>query len=48
MQPTIAFLCLGLSIALIQPNLQAETTPRVDITITGEGDGGKHFVVRAD
>ena len=36
MKPIVAFLCLGLSLALIQPNLQAETTPPADITITGE------------
>src|SRR5207249_1741998 len=37
MKPTVAFLCLGLSLGLIQPNLKTETTPPADITITGEG-----------
>ena len=51
MHPTIAFLCLGLSLALIQPNLQAETTPPADITITGEGgddDFGWHVAPAGD
>ena len=51
MNPTIAFLCLGLSLALIQPNLQAETTPPADITITGEGgddDFGWHVAPAGD
>jgi len=36
-QLAVAFLCLGSSLALIQPNLKTETTPPADITITGEG-----------
>jgi hypothetical protein len=46
MKPTVAFLCLGLSLALIQPNLKAETTPPADITITGES-GDDDFGWRA-
>ena len=46
MKPIIAFLCLGLSLALIQPNLRAETTPPADITITGES-GDDDFGWRA-
>src|SRR5438128_5805576 len=35
-QSSLALLCLGLSVALPGPNLQAQTTPPADITITGE------------
>jgi hypothetical protein len=34
---TLAFVCLGLSVALPGLNLQAQTTPPADVTITGEG-----------
>jgi len=50
-QSTITFLCLALSLTLIQPNLQAETTPPADITITGEGgddDFGWHVAPAGD
>src|SRR4029453_6147304 len=36
MKPTLALLCLGLSVALSDHNLYAQTTPPADITITGE------------
>ena len=50
-KPTVAFLCLGLSLGLIQPNLKTETTPPADITITGEGgddDFGWHVAPAGD
>src|SRR4030095_6456944 len=50
-QPTVAFLCLGLSLALIQSKLKTETTPPADITITGESgddDFGWHVAPAGD
>src|SRR4030095_9890076 len=34
---TLALVCLGLSVVLPGLNLQAQTTPPADVTITGEG-----------
>jgi hypothetical protein len=34
---TLALIFLALSVALPAPNLNAQTTPPADITITGEG-----------
>jgi hypothetical protein len=51
MKPTVAFLCLGLSLALTGPNMHAETTPLADITITGESgddDFGWHVAPAGD
>ena len=48
---TLALLCLGLAVALPGPNLQAQTTPPADITITGEGaddDFGWHVAPAGD
>jgi len=50
-QTTVAFLCLGLSLALTQSNLKTETTPPADITIIGEGgddDFGWHVAPAGD
>lgn len=50
-KPIVAFLCLGLSLGLIQPNRKAETTPPADITITGESgddDFGWHVAPAGD